>query len=58
MKQMLTVGDLAELLRVPTKSVYRMHSRGDLPRAKRIGGLLRWEPSAIERWLKRTGKRR
>lgn len=58
MKQMLTVNDLAELLKVPIKSVYRAHSLGYVPRAKRIGGMLRWEASAIDRWLKRTGRRR
>ncbi len=58
MKQMLTVGDLAELLRCAPKTIYLMHSRGDLPKAKRIGGMLRWEPFAVERWLKHTGKRR
>lgn len=57
MKRLLTVNDLAELLRCATKTVYLLHSRGDLPPAKRIGGMLRWNAATIERWLKRKEKR-
>lgn len=47
----LTVAELAALLRVNRKTVYDALSRGDIPGAKRIGASYRILRDAVLRWL-------
>lgn len=47
---MLTVRDLADLLKVDEKTVYRMAQRGDLPGFK-VSGSWRFEESDIRSWI-------
>lgn len=46
----LTSGQLAKLLNIKRASVYRMVSRGDLPRPEHIGTTALWPTAAIEQW--------
>jgi len=57
--EVLTVRELAELLRVDEKTVYRMAQRGELPGFK-VSGSWRFEQGDIRAWIearKRAGVR-
>lgn len=47
----LTSKQLAELLRIKRESVYRMVTRGDLPRPEHIGTTALWPTAVIDLWL-------
>lgn len=54
---LLGIDDLVHILNVNRRTVERMRSGGQLPRADLcVGRLPRWMPSTIETWLKRGGK--
>jgi excisionase family DNA binding protein len=48
---LLTVDQLAEWLGKPKATLYAWRSRGQGPRAIRVGNVLRYRRSEIERWL-------
>lgn len=50
-KTFLTVEELADILNVSTKSVYRMTKKGILPHMK-IGTQIRLEAATTARWLR------
>lgn len=52
---LLDVRAAAELLNVSTRTVYTLVERGQLPHA-RVGGQIRFVPSALEQWLQNGGK--
>lgn len=61
----LTTDQLAMRLGVQRASVYRMHTRGDLPEPEKIGRTPVWPVATIETWEKsrptqgwRKGKKR
>lgn len=45
------VDELAELLSVSERSVWRMRSRGQLPASIRLGGSIRWRRAEILAWI-------
>lgn len=47
----LTVDELADLLRVERKSAYAAIARGEIPGVRRIGRTLRVSRAAVLRWL-------
>ncbi|WP_425195059.1 helix-turn-helix transcriptional regulator [Paraburkholderia phenazinium] len=52
MEKLLTADDLAALLNIQKRSVYvARYTRGNLPPAIKVGGLLRFRPSDVETWL-------
>jgi excisionase family DNA binding protein len=51
MPSVLTVDELATLLRVNRKTVYAALSRGEIPGAKRIGATYRIHRDAVLEWL-------
>ena len=56
----LTVDEVAALLRVNRKTVYDAIKRGQIPGVRRIGGTIRVSRDALLRWLAdapATGKR-
>lgn len=62
---LLTVDELALLLRVERKTVYDAIARGEMPGVRRIGRLIRISRSAVVAWLaegqgrvSRSGKNR
>jgi excisionase family DNA binding protein len=49
--QYLTASEVAELLQVDPASVYRWAAQdGSMP-ATRVGGVVRFHPAALDRWL-------
>lgn len=50
-EQMLRVKDIARKLRCSPRQVYRLVETGRIPAPHRIGGLLRWSPTVIQRWI-------
>lgn len=53
-EQMLTVSDLAELLKVEKQSVYWMNKTGRGPKRIRVGREVRYRRADVEAWLKRN----
>jgi predicted DNA-binding transcriptional regulator AlpA len=53
---LLTKADLAEILRVNTRTIERMISRGDLPKPdKHLSRMPRWRAETIRRWIEFGG---
>ena len=48
---LLTVHDLAELLKCDPRTVRRLELSGEVPHGIRIGGSKRWHAAAVRRWL-------
>jgi excisionase family DNA binding protein len=48
---LLAVEDVAARLRVTVNSVRQMRARGKLPKAIKIGNLVRWESADIEKHI-------
>jgi len=57
--QLMTVGDVANYLRIKTSTVYEWAANGRLPGVK-VGRLWRFERAEIEKWVRnnRQGKKR
>ena len=53
----LTVDELAARLRIPKATLYQWRSRGEGPRAVRIGRHLRYRLADVERWEAALGVR-
>jgi excisionase family DNA binding protein len=53
-KAVLTIGEVAEMLRVHPTTVYRLLKRGDIPGFK-IGGNWRVSVIALDRWMSEMG---
>ena len=51
MPAMLTVQELAVMLRCSARTIYRLADTGRLPQPCRVGGLVRWSGAAIEAWI-------
>lgn len=47
----LKVEELAAMLRLSKRSVWRLRSAGALPEPYRIGGLVRWRRADIDAWI-------
>lgn len=51
-EKMVKIEQIADMLGVCTKTVYRMRDRGDLPPPDFCRGrLLRWKPETITNWM-------
>lgn len=48
---MLTSNEVARLLKVSMRTLWRMHSGGRIPKAIRIGGVVRWSSEVIQKWI-------
>ena len=48
---MLTVAELAALLRCSSRTVYRLADAGRLPAPCRLGGMVRWPATVIDAWM-------
>lgn len=51
MPALLPVEQVAELLSCSTRHVRRLADRGAMPQPVRLGGLVRWDREAIQRWI-------
>lgn len=47
----IKVSDLASILGVDDKHIYRMAARGQLP-SFRVGGAVRFDPQEVAKWLR------
>ena len=50
METLLKVEDVAALIQISAKTIYRYVENGKIPFCK-IGGFVRFKPSEIEKWL-------
>ncbi len=48
---LLDVRQVAALLGVSTRTVYRLADSGLMPRPVRLGALVRWPRAAVEEWI-------
>lgn len=48
---LLNVDDVAALLSVSPRTVRRMADNGAMPRSLRLGSLIRWRRSDVDRWI-------
>lgn len=49
--QLLRVSDLAQLMQVSVRTIWRLRSAAQLPEPIRVGGSVRWNREEIERWM-------
>ena len=57
MRKLLTVGDVCELLNLPgTASVYTLVRENRLPGCVRVGRAIRFDPDALERYVRSGGQ--
>jgi len=49
---MLDVQGVADLLRCSTRHVYRLADAGKMPRAMKLGALVRWSRESVLTWIK------
>jgi prophage regulatory protein len=49
--RLLTAADLADLLQVSVRTVWRLRSSASIPLPLRIRGSVRWNREEVERWL-------
>lgn len=54
MKTLLKAEDVARLLQIKTKTVYKLASEGAIPRVK-VGNAVRFDPDEIEKWMNTGG---
>ena len=50
-KLLLTVGQVAEILGICERTVWRLHDSGQMPDCVRLGRSVRWRKSDIEAWV-------
>ncbi len=50
---MLTVKELAKILKVSPKTIYKMVSEGEIPVHYRFGGSIRFDEREIREWIKK-----
>lgn len=48
---LLTVEDVAKLLNIAVRTVWRRRSAGDMPSPVVIGGAVRWRPDDLKSWI-------
>ena len=48
---LMGVGEVAALLGISTRQVYRLSDTAKMPRPFKLGGLTRWSRSAIHEWI-------
>jgi excisionase family DNA binding protein len=51
--QLLTAVEVAAILKISTRTLWRQLSAGGMVRPVRIGGSVRWRRVDIERWVER-----
>ncbi|NMC21743.1 MAG: helix-turn-helix domain-containing protein [Thermogutta sp.] len=49
--ELMPVDDVARLLSVSRRTVWRMRDSGHLPAPVRLGGAIRWRRGDIENWI-------
>jgi predicted DNA-binding transcriptional regulator AlpA len=57
MEPLMTINDVAKLLKVVPRTIARLWERGQLPRPLKLGGSNRWRPQDIAAAIDRLGVR-
>ncbi len=50
-KLLLSVKEMAAILSMSTRNIYRLSDEGRMPKPVRIGGSTRWRRADIEKWV-------
>lgn len=50
--KLLTVREVADMLQCSERHVYRLEEKGLMPKAVRLGGIVRWQSEKISAWIK------
>lgn len=50
-QRMIDAGEVATILKVSTRTVWRLVSADELPQPIRFGGNVRWQLADIEAWI-------
>ncbi len=48
---LITAAELAKLLQVSKRTLWRLRSARELPEAVRLGGAVRWRLDKIKKWI-------
>jgi predicted DNA-binding transcriptional regulator AlpA len=48
---LITAVDLARMLQVSTRTLWRLRSAGELPEPVRFGGTVRWRVDEVRKWI-------
>ena len=54
--QLMTIDEVASLLRLHPKSIYRFIQREGFPRPVKIGAASRWDLAAVQNWINSRSK--
>jgi excisionase family DNA binding protein len=49
--RLISIDELAQLLDLSTRSVWRLRSAGQLPEPVRLGGAVRWRLDEVKQWI-------
>ena len=50
---LITADQLASMLQISTRTVWRLKSAGQLPKPVEVGGSVRWRAEEIHNWINR-----
>ena len=53
--QLLTIDEVAAILKFHPKSIYRLIQRDGFPKPVKVGGASRWPETAVNAWLEARG---
>lgn len=56
--ELLTAREVAQVLRISERSVWRLCAEKKLPAPLHVGGAARWPKNEIEEWIKRAAQLR
>lgn len=48
---LITAAELADMMRISLRSLWRMRSVGQLPQPIRLGGTVRWRLAEVKEWI-------
>ena len=54
--QLMTIDEVASLLRLHPKTIYRFIQRNGFPRPLKIGAASRWDLAAVQNWIHSRSK--
>lgn len=54
MSPLMTAKDLAHVLNVSLRTVWRLKRAGRLPASLHVGGGVRWKPDEVQNWIETT----
>ena len=55
---LMSAADLAAMLGISVRHVWRLRDAGELPKPIKLGSLVRWHKAAIDRWLAEGNEQR